>query len=100
MYGLIVKDALPERLAVAGIFDRLSDNVFMRLKARRCTPQPLLLELHHLVGEALAFLANSIPLRHPHIVEEDLRGIGRSHPHLVELTRDFHALSFHRYADQ
>jgi hypothetical protein len=73
---LIVKDALAERLAVAGVFDGLGDDGFVRLEAGRSPPQPLLLELHHLVGESLAFLADAIALRHPHIVEEYLRGIG------------------------
>jgi hypothetical protein len=97
---LIVKDALAERLAVAGVFDGLVDDGFMRLEAGRGAPQPLLLELHHLVGEALALLADAIALRHPHIVEENLRGIGRAHAHLVEFARDLDALGLHRHADQ
>ena len=66
----------------------------MRLEAGRRAPQPLLLELHHLVGEAHAFLADAVALRHPHIVEEDLRGVGRAHADLVELARDLTPLLF------
>jgi len=47
----------------------------------------------------VAFLANTIPLRHPHLVEENLRGIGRAHAHLVELAGDFDAFGLHRHAD-
>ena len=73
---LVVEDALAECLAAPCIFDRVGNDGFMRLEAGRRAPQPLLLELHHLVGEAVAFLANTISLRHPHLVEENLRGIG------------------------
>ena len=100
MDRLVVEDRLAERLAVAGVFDRLGDDEFMRLEAGRRAPQPLLLELHHLVGKALALLADAVALRHPDIVEEDLRGVGGAHAHLVELARDLHALALHRHADQ
>jgi hypothetical protein len=33
MDGLVVEDRFPERLAVAGVFDRLGDDEFMRLEA-------------------------------------------------------------------
>ena len=72
----------------------------MRLETRSCAPQPLLLELHHLVGEALAFLADAIALRHPHLVKENLSGVGRAHAHLVEFAGDFDALGLYRHADQ
>ena len=74
--------------------------VLVRLEAGGRAPQPLLLELDHLVGKAHAFLADPVALRHPHLVEEDLRGVGRAHPHLVEFSRDLHALALHRHADQ
>ena len=38
--------------------------------------QALLLELQHLVGEALPLLADAVRLRHADIVEVDLRGVG------------------------
>jgi hypothetical protein len=48
-------------------------------------PQALLLELQHLEGEAHAFLADAVPLRHAHVVEEQLRGVGAVHADLVDL---------------
>ena len=45
-------------------------------------------------------LANQEALRHPHVLEEDLRRVGAAHAHLVELARHLHALAFHGYADQ
>ena len=48
----------------------------------------------------MAFLADAIALRHPHIIEENLRGVGRAHAHFVELACDLDALGLHRHADQ
>jgi hypothetical protein len=56
----------------------------MRLEARRRAPQPLFLELHHLVGEAHALLADAVALGHAHIGEMDLRGVGTAHADLVD----------------
>jgi hypothetical protein len=72
----------------------------MRLEAGGSAPQPLLLELDHLVGKTLALLADAVALGYPDIVEEDLRRIGRTHAHLVELARHLHALALHGNADQ
>jgi hypothetical protein len=88
----------PNAFAATRIFDRLIDDGFVRLEARGRAPQPLLLELHHLVSKAVALLANTIPLRHAHVVEENLRGVGRAHAHLVEFSRHFDAFSSFRDA--
>jgi hypothetical protein len=56
--------------------------------------------LHHLVDEALAFIADAVALRNPHTLKENLRSVGRAHAELVELARDRHALRFHRHADE
>ena len=56
--------------------------------------------MQHLIGEAFSFLADQIALRHPHALEEDLRGVRRAHAELVELAGDLDAFGLHRHADQ
>jgi hypothetical protein len=57
-------------------------------------PQALFLELRHLVGEALALLADPVALRHPHVVEVDQSGVTGHHADLVDARR------LHRHDDQ
>jgi hypothetical protein len=48
----------------------------------------------------LPFLADQIALRHAHVLEKDLRGVGGAHAEFVELARDLDAFGFHRHANQ
>ena len=45
------------------------------------------LELQHLVGEPLSFLADAVCLRHAHIVEEEFGCVRAAHAQLVDATR-------------
>src|SRR5260370_9091861 len=72
----------------------------MRVEAGSGASHTFLRESLHLISKTVAFLADPVALRHPHIVEEYLRCIGGAHPHLVELAGDLHALALHRHADQ
>src|SRR5581483_10442662 len=76
MHDLVVEDRLAERLALAGVFNGVLDHALLGDEAGRCRIEPLLLELQHLIREALALLADAVTLRHAHVLEEDLRGVG------------------------
>ena len=49
------------------------------------------LELHHLLLEAAADLADGVGDRHPHVGERQLRRVARPHAELLELARHRHA---------
>src|SRR6185437_715132 len=100
VHDLVVEDALAEGLAAARVLDGVLDDALHLDEPARRGPQPLLLELLHLVDEAHALLADAEALRHAHAVEEDLRRVGGAHAELVELARDLDALLLHRHADQ
>ncbi len=100
MDDLVVEQRPAEHLALARVFGGFRDQALHADHGRDRTPQPLLLELLHLVDEAHAFLADQVPDGHLHFVEEDLRRIGRAHAELVELLHHLHALGLHRQADQ
>src|SRR6185312_7039609 len=96
----VVEDRTAEGLAAPCIVDGLVDDELVRLQAGGRAPQPLLLELDHLIGETLALLADAVTLGDADIVEEDLRGVGGAHAHLVELSCDLHTPGLHGDADQ
>src|SRR5574337_739462 len=99
VHDLVVEDGLAEGLALAGVLDRLVDRQVQAADPAGRGPQPLLLELHHLEHEAHAFLADQVAPRHAHAVEEQLRGVRRVHPDLVDLLlRDPGRV--HRHDDQ
>ena len=93
MHHLRVEHRAAENLAFANVVDSLVEQP----SAPRCVrrgPQALLLELQHLVGEAHAFLADAVALRHTHVVEMDLRGVGGHHADLADLLRNVTPLVF------
>lgn len=54
-------------------------------------PEPLLLELQHLVREAHAFLADDVLAGHTDVVEEHLGRVRRPHPQFIDLASDVHS---------
>jgi len=76
------------------------DAGFHPLQAAGRREQPLLLELQHLVDEARTLLPDAVALRHAHVVEEDLRGVGGTHAELVEPGRERNARPIRRHDDQ
>ena len=100
MDDLVVEQRTAEHLALACVLRRLVDQPLHADHGGDRAPQPLLLELLHLVDEAHAFLADQVPHRYLHFVEEDLRGVRRAHAELVELLHDLNAGRLHRQTDQ
>src|SRR3984957_15442611 len=72
VHRLIVEDAAAEGLALSGVSDRLGNRMLGGFEAGRRRPQALFLELHHLVDEALALVADAVALRNPYALEENL----------------------------
>lgn len=54
-------------------------------------PEPLFLELQHLVGEAHAFLADDVLAGHADVVEEHLGRVRRPHAQFIDLAGDVHS---------
>src|SRR5258706_8284500 len=100
MDDLVVEHAPAEDLPLARVGRRLLDAVEQTLDRVRRGPQALLLELHHLVGEAHAFLADAVALRHAHAVEVDQAGVAGHHADLADLLRAFDPGRVHRHHDQ
>jgi hypothetical protein len=100
MDHLVVEQRPSEHLALARVLHGLVDQPLHADHGGDGAPQPLLLELLHLIDEAHAFLADGMAHRHLHVVEEDLGGVGGAHAELVELFDDLHALGLHRDHDQ
>jgi len=99
MHVLVVEHRLAEDLPLPRIGYGVAQNPVQHGPLRG-GEQPLFLELLHLVGEAHALLADAVALRHAHVVEEQLGGIGRPHAELLELLGDADAGRFHGNADQ
>ena len=100
MDDLVVEQGLAEHLALAGVVDGGVDDAVAAHQGAGAGPQPLLLELLHLVDEALARLADRVAHRHLHLVEEGLHGVRGAHAELVQLLHDRQALGLHRHHDQ
>ena len=72
---LVVEDRLAEGLTFARVGDGLVDGLLQAREGAEGGVKALFLELHHLVGEAEAFLADAEALGHADVVEVDLRGV-------------------------
>src|SRR3546814_20969561 len=82
---LEIEDRLAERLALAGVFDRVVEGALRRgLRADR-DRKPLLRQFAHQIDEALPLFAEAVGDRHADVVEEQLRRIGLVLPVLVEV---------------
>src|SRR3546814_7673887 len=82
---LEIEDRLAERLALAGVFDRVVEGALRRgLRADR-DRKPLLRQFAHQIDEALPLFAEAVGDRHADVVEEKLRRIGLVLPDLVEV---------------
>ena len=100
MDDLVVEDGLAEDLALARVGDGFVDRALHAGQGDERGVHALFLELHHLIGEAEAFLADAETLRHAHVVEMDLRRVARMHAEFLQRARDGHALRLHRQTDQ
>src|SRR3546814_10920802 len=73
---LEIEDRLAERLALAGVFDRVVEGALRRgLRADR-DRKPLLRQFAHQIDEALPLLAEAVGDWNADVVEEKLRRIG------------------------
>lgn len=75
VHDLVIEHRPPEDFARARVIDRLVDRAIEHDERGCRAVEPLLLELQHLVCEALAFFADQVAARHAYVVEEDLRGV-------------------------
>src|SRR3546814_13844268 len=82
---LEIEDRLAERLALAGIFDRVVEGALRRRLGADRDRQPFLRQLAHQIDEALPLFAEAVGDRHADVVEEQLRRIGLVLPALVEV---------------
>src|SRR3546814_1077394 len=82
---LEIEDRLAERLAFAGIFDRVVEGALRRRLGADRDRQPFLRQLAHQIDEALPLFAEAVGDRHADVVEEQLRRIGLVLPDLVEV---------------
>src|SRR3546814_4677733 len=82
---LEIEDRLAERLAIAGIFDRVVEGALRRRLRRHRDRQPFLRQLAHQIDEALPLFSKAVGDRHAHVVEEQLRRVRRSEEHTSEL---------------
>src|SRR3546814_3682871 len=80
---LEIEDRLAERLAFAGIFDRVVEGALRRRLGADRDRQPFLRQLAHQIDEALPLFAEAVGDRHADVVEEQLRR--RSEEHTSEL---------------
>ena len=100
VHVLVVEDRLAKRLALARVVDGPLEHALDRAQGVGRAPQPLFLELQHLVDEAEALLADQVALRHAHVLEEDLGRVRGAHAELVELGRAVDALGVEWDHDQ
>lgn len=63
-------------------------------------PEPLLLELQHLIREAHAFLADDVLAGHTDVVEEHLGRVRRPHPQFIDLASDVHSCARRKDGDK
>merc|ERR1719210_1584332 len=97
---LVIQQRRSERLPLPGVSNRIVDDVDTGGEADSCCCQPLLLELHHLVGETHSFLPDDIICRHSDIVEVDDSSVGTLHSHLVNPLSEVDARGVHWQADK
>src|SRR5690606_22200193 len=100
MNPLVVQDGATEGLAFPGVVDGHRDGPVRHGAGVQGAPQSLDLELLHLVDEAHALVADAIAYRHAHVIEVQLRRIGRMHAHLADLARHAHSFGLHGHHDQ
>ena len=62
------------------------------LQATGCRPQPLFLELHHLVHKARTFLTDQVALWHPHFVKINQACVAGMHADLADFLRHLNTL--------
>ena len=84
-HHLVGDQRLAEGVALAGIGDRLVEADLGVAAGAGRHAEPLLVEVQHDADEALVLLADQVVDRHPHVVEEELGGVGRPPAHLLEL---------------
>lgn len=56
-------------------------------------PEPLFLELKHLIGEAHAFLANDVVAGNTNVIEEHFSCVRRPHAEFINLACDLYSYS-------
>ena len=82
---LKIEDALSERLAAAGVLDGEFHRPLDGGDGSGRQGQPLLWKLLHEVIEAASFLAQEVFNGHPHLTEEQLRGVCCGQSHLFQI---------------
>ncbi len=100
LHPLLVGQRGSEQLALLSPLNRPRNAVGQTLQATGRGPQPLLLELHHLVHEALTLLPDAVTLRNTHFVEIDQPGVAGMHTDLADLACLFDAGAVHRHHHQ
>ena len=90
---LVFDQRLAERLAAAAVFDRHLEDLFRAGRRAQRADQPLVLELLHLVDEALAFFADAVGHRHADVVEHQLGRVAGPVAHLLQLLADRETLA-------
>ena len=90
MNHLVVEHRTTKGDSAARVVDGLVDDVGQRSDAPGRSGRALLLELHHLVAEAQAPLADPLALRHARFIEKYLRRDRGPHPELLD-PLDVHA---------
>merc|ERR1719370_2588916 len=97
---LVVQQRSSERLSLPGVRNCIVDDVDTGREADSRCCQPLLLELHHLVGETHPFFPDDIFGGHSDIVEVDDSSVGTLHAHLVNPLGEVDARGVHGQADE
>ena len=85
---LVLDERLAERLSAAQIVDRHPQDLFRTHVGADGADEAFLLELQHLVDEALPFFADAIRDRHAHVVECQFGRVARPVAHLLEFAAD------------
>ena len=84
-------DLLAEGLAVAAVLQRLGEDPLGARQPAEGDDQPLLRQVREEVAQAAALLAQQVRRRHPDVGEEQLRGVLRVQPDLVEVAAPLEA---------
>ena len=70
------------------------------MQAAGRSPQPLLLKLHHLVHETVAFFTDAVALRHPHLVKVNQPSVTGVHADLADFLGFLDAWQVHGHHHQ